>query len=323
MKWRALLLISTLPLQALAVVDVSTSEIDRLPKAPTDLQVVGKVAKPTAGDIVELTIRPPTEDSTAQPAMVEELKNEPYKWGDGRILWWKAADPETGDIKVGLTTYKPGVFAIAPIPFIKDGKAIFASQPLSVEFSSVGQKGEDEIYPPVAVGFPQWVWVILGLFALALVLGAIWWLKRWSDKRRAAIEEVARAPKILTPIEEFEKLRAEVDQKKYVERATFKPHYFALSDASKRFLGKAFKFDAEERTTRELVRELESLGLSDELIDKWEKVFEEMDVTKFTDQVPEQNAALSLSARLSQLAAMTYRVSPVARQAVVLPEVKK
>jgi hypothetical protein len=92
------------------------------------------------------------------------------------------------------------------------------------------------------------------------------------------------------------------------------------------FWGRSFRFDAEERTTRELVRELESLGLSQEIAQKWASLFEEMDITKFTDQTPEYNAALSLSARLSQLVSTTYRVSPVGREAVlnqVQPGVKK
>lgn len=318
----ALLSVILLPLAAFGA-EVTPAQIEALPKAPTEMKVLtGPAGKPTVGDIVELTITPPTEDASAEPADAEKLKTEPVKWGEGRILWWKPADPQTGAIKVGLTTYKPGGFEIGAIAFVKDGKPVFASQPQRVEFSSVGQKGEEDIYPPEAIAFPQWVWVVLGLLALGLVLGAIWWLKRWSDRRKAAVEELARAPRVYTPLEEFERVRNETDQKHLLEKAQFKPHYFALSDASKRFLGRAFRFDAEERTTRELVRELESVGLSTELIDKWEKIFEEMDVTKFTDQLPETNGALSLSARLSQLVAASYRMSPVAREALAAQTAK-
>lgn len=315
-----------LPLAALAI-DVSTSAIEALPKVPTEVQVhTGKFGKPTVGDVIELTIKPPTEDLSAEPAIAEKLKTEPVEWGDGRLIWWKASDAQTGEIKVGLTTYKPGTYEIAPVPFVKDGKPVFSSQPKTVQIEAVGgDKAKDEIYHPIGVGFPKWVWVVLGLVMLALVLGGLWWLKKWSEKRKGALEELARVPRVLSPIEEFEKIRNETEQKRLLEAAKFKPHYFALSDAAKRFLGRSFRFDAEERTTRELMRELESLGLSNELVEKWQKIFEEMDVTKFTDQTPEQNGALSLSARLSQLVASTYRVSPVAREAIALstPEAKR
>lgn len=315
-----------LPLAAIAM-DVSTSQVEALPKAPTEIQVhTGKFGKPTVGDVIELTIKPPTEDLAAEPAIAEKLKAEPVEWGAGRIIWWKASEPQSGEIKLGLTTYKTGTYEIAPVPFIKDGKPVFASQPKTVQVEAVGgDKAKDEIYPPQSVGFPQWVWIVLGLFTLALVLGGLWWLKKWSEKRKGALEELARAPRVFTPLEEFEKTRAETEQKKLVESAKFKPHYFALSDASKRFFGRSFRFDAEERTTRELIRELEGLGLSNELVAKWEKIFDEMDVTKFTDQTPESNAALSLSARLSQLVAATYRLSPVAREAIAVmtPEAKR
>lgn len=288
-----------------------------LPKAPTSLQIrTGKSGKATAGDIIILTVKPPAgQGEGAEIFVAQKLKEEPVEWGEGRILWWTPYDAQSGAIVVALTTYKPGNFEIKPIAFAKGGAHLFASEPQSVEFSSVGgDKSKDDIYPPVGGALPAWVWILLGLLALGLVLGALYWLNEWNKKRKAKVEALARAPRVLLPNEEFEKTRRETEAKGHVDRGNYKSHYFALSDAAKRFLGKAYRFDAEEKTTRELMRELENLGLSDNLIDQWEIVFDEMDIVKFTDQLPERETARGLGERLSQLVTVSYSNSPVARE---------
>jgi hypothetical protein len=287
----------------------------QLPQVPTTIKIqTGKFGTPSVGDIIELTVTPDGDlSNNAEPAMAEQLKAAPVEHGDSRILWWKRGNGNA--IIIGLTSYKTGKFQISPISFVRNGKAVFTSQPQEVEFAAIGgDKSKDDIYAPEAVGFPRWVWVLIGLAALGLVVGALWWLARWNQKRKAERVAAARVPKVLTPIEEFEKLRSEVETKQYVDKGVFKPHYFALSEAAKRFLGKAYRFDAEERTTRELLRELESLSMSPESIGEWGAIFDEMDIVKFTDRSPQREVARSLSERLSRLVAASYRSSPVARE---------
>jgi hypothetical protein len=288
-----------------------------LPKVSAEAKVVtGKFGKPSAGDIILLSVKvTPEQGEGAEIASAEKLKQEPVEWGEGRILWWKPFDAATGAIVVGLTTYKPGKYEIKPLVFNKAGAPSFATQPVTVEFSSVGgDKSKDDIYPPVGAVVPLWVWILLGLLALALVLGALWWLKRWNERRKARIEELARAPKVLNPLEEFEKRRREIEARGLIDKGDYKPHYFGLSDAAKRFLGRAYRFDAEERTTRELVRELETLGMADSTVDEWEKIFDEMDVVKFTDQIPASDVARGIASRLGGLVTVSYTTSPVARE---------
>ena len=57
------------------------------------------------------------------------------------------------------------------------------------------------------------------------------------------------------------------------------------------------------------------MGLSDKLIDEWEEVFDEMDVTKFTDAPPNHDQAKTLALRLAKIVSVTYQGSPVAREA--------
>jgi hypothetical protein len=177
-----------------------------------------------------------------------------------------------------------------------------------------GDKMKDDIYEPTALGLPLWVWILIALLVLALVLLALRAAMLWNQRRKARKEELENAPRILTPIEEFEKVRRETEAQGLVEKGTYKPHYFALSDAAKRFLGKSYRFDAEERTTRELLVELERMGMGVDLIDQWERVFDDMDVVKFTDQVPPLEMARAIAGRLSQVVTLSYAKSPFARE---------
>ncbi|MBI2607101.1 MAG: hypothetical protein HYW49_13585 [Deltaproteobacteria bacterium] len=309
-----------------------TGERPAAPRASTTLkiQTIGTAKEggnPTAGDVVALEVIPPSDAQSASPAFAGELEKAPVEWGSGRVLWWKPYDAATGKILVGLTTYAPGPFEIKPIPFVAPsgapgtaplGAPVFETEPRSVEFAQVEpKKEEDDVYPPRPVSLPAWVWVAGSLVGLFSALAALWALSRWNRKKRR-LEPARPAVPLLSPIEEFEKTRRETDHKKFLDAGRFKPHTFTLSDAAKRFLARAYRIAAEEMTTRELKDALGGLAtagkFSKTLVEQWSAVFDEMDVTKFTDQVPQLDRARDLSARLAALAAATWRASPVARE---------
>lgn len=320
----------TAPAPALATQPSGASALPEadptLPLAPTEVLVhPGRLSagsdakgKPTAGDLVEMRITPPAglgDGAKPQGAIGEQLQAGPVEWGNGRILWWRPLDAQSGTIVVGLTSYQPGPFAIKPIPFEKDGKPVFASSAATEEFGqSGGDKSKDDVYLPMGVGLPTWFLIGLAVFSLGLVLLGLNAVANWYKRRKAEAKALATAPRVLTPIEQFERVRQETDAKHLIEKDAFKPHYFALSDAAKRLLGQAYRFDAEERTTRELLRELEGLGVSAQLVGQWKAILDEMDVTKFTDQVPERAAAGSLSERLAEIVAASWSMSPAARE---------
>ncbi|MEW6057198.1 MAG: hypothetical protein AB1540_11345 [Bdellovibrionota bacterium] len=295
-----------------------------LPEVKTELAVrASKGANaPTAGDLVELTLTVPPDlnGNASQPEMAEALKDGPKEWGNGRILWWKRSEADSGRIQLGLTTYSPGMFEIPPITFLRDGKPAFRTQQQQVQFGSIGgDKSKDDIYPPEPVGFPRWVWIVIGLFCLALVLSVIWLIARWNARQKSKRAEFEKAPRVLDPLEEFEQARARLEKRDLLREQKYKPHYFGISEAAKRFLGKSFQFDAEESTTRELLRELEGFGLSQDLVAKWKSILEEMDITKFTDRTPDHASAQSLPSRISELVAVTYQASPARREREARP----
>lgn len=328
---RTLLTVVVMATHLMARAEAPLPAYDRL---PTELAVKGgKFEKTSAGDVIELKITLPSTELAADfvPTIADKLKDGPVEWGTGRILSWARGEgPDKGKIIINLTTYTPGEFVIAPIPLKREmtgdpkretkpegvatAAPAYASEEKKVLFFAIGgDRQKDDIYPPEDVLFPKWLIVLIGVIALLVVLGALALVGRWYGRRVKEKKALASAPRVLTPLEEFEKARAATERKGFLEKQAFKPHYFSLSDAAKRFLGRAYRFNAEERTTRELVSELEALAMPDTLIDEWEKLFDEMDATKFTDQKPELNAARSLSERLASLAAKSYRISPVAK----------
>lgn len=299
-----------------------------LPIAPTEIQVIpSRVSqqapdaggKPTAGDKVILLVKPSAEmgEGAVPNGIADKLEKGSVEWGGGRILAWKPYDSATGAITLVWTSYTPGKVEIQSVPFTNGGRLVFATPVKEVEFGSVGgDKSKDDIYEPESVRLPTWVMVLLALVSLGLVLALIHFLLERHRKKKAERDALASAPKVLTPHEAFEKVRAETLARKYIDQGKFKPHYFAISEAAKKFLGASYYFDAEERTTRELLRELEQVGMSVELVDRWEKLFDEMDIVKFTDQVPELEAARSIADRLAEVVLVSWTRSPAARELI-------
>ena len=301
-----------------AIVATPASIDPAVPIAPTEVSFrktkASQDGKLTAGDVILVSVKPTAElgENALPSEIAAKIEQGPVEWGDGRVLWWTPFDTKTGTITIAMTTYKPGKLQIRPMLFIKDAKPVFRTELKEIEFSAVqGDKAKDEIYPPGSVGLPLWIWIILIILSLVVTFALIRWFSAWHNRHKTRVQELANAPKILTPLEEFEKVRRENDGKGLLDKGQNKSYYFALSDAAKRFLGKAYRFDAEERTTRELLVELERLGMAMELVDQWERLFDEMDITKFTDQVPESEVARSLGGRLSAVVSQSYSRSPV------------
>lgn len=288
---------------------MNTNEL--LPEAQVQLNVQKAMPdKVTAGDRVELRVIFPPGTEGALPEFSESLSIAPVVHGDGKLLSWKKTSENEGVLV--WTSYRPGNQNFPPVKFLKDDKVVFATPAQSVAFQTLGGEAtaeKDDIYPPMAVPFPKWL--VLGSFLIALLLFSafVWWLVRWSKKRQSENMALAKAPRALTPLEDFEKRKFSIEMKNFLDQEQFKPHYFGFSEAAKKFLARAYRFDAEEKTTRELVQELESIGMSDVLIDGWEKIFEEMDVIKFTDQKPGRDVAASLASRLTDLVRSSYSLS--------------
>lgn len=263
-------------------------------EAVTELQLpeLPKDTKLTAGDVVQVVVTPLPSFEDAEPTIANALKEGPYEVGLIRILWWKKADQKP---VLGLTSYHAQLVEVPSIVFTKDGNAVFRSQPQKLEFAPV--KSDDQnIFPPISVGFPVWIKVLVGILILATVLAILWLISTWSQRQKVKLQPVP-APEI-SPLEEFQKACALIHEKGYLTKKHYKPHYFALSEAVKRYFARIYLFDAEECTTREILEKLKELLLNKTLLSQWKNLLEEMDVVKFTDQIPIEKYAESLMERL-------------------------
>ncbi len=286
-----------------------------IPHAMSALEVEnGK--KLTAGDLVILEVTPFNQSQDAVPEIIQKDLKTPVDWGEGKLLWFKPFDASTGKIKLGFTSYTPGVFQIKPMVFVRkdSGEKLFVTDLKTVEFESVGgDKKKDDIYPPGYVEIPLWMWILLSVLFLVMTLFVLRAIQKIRKKKKE-LELNLDSAENLNPIEEFEKQRIRIEDKSYVDRGQFKPHYFEYSEAFKRFLARAYHFDAQDKTTRELKEALKEIEVSASLIERWQKISEEMDVVKFTDQTPPIDQAKELSKILSSIVLSFWNVSPEARE---------
>lgn len=297
----------------------SIAQTKTLPSAKSEIVFESnKGGKPTAGDVFELVVSPPSDvTEIAKPSFASELEKAPVPIGansGGRVLWWKYDEAERVH-RLGITSYKPGFLDLPPIVFQNDSKSVFQTETKRVEYSSIGQsQKDDDLYPPELVALPMWIVVLIALVSciVLFLIGRFVFVKvmRWRERRSAILSSEPE----LNPLQRFQKAMVELSKREFLSKAQFKPHYFGVSDSAKRFLAEAYRFDAEEKTTRELQIELSQLGLSSRLVDEWKRVLEEMDVTKFTDQIPQQEQAQTLISRVEELIRESYVGSPAARE---------
>ena len=292
-----------------------------IPHAMTTLEVQQR-QKLTAGDLVVMEVTPFNQTPDAIPEIIQKNPKLPVEWGEGRLLWFKPYDPGTGKIRLGFTTYTPGNFEIKPMVFVKkdSSEKIFITDAKTIPFEKVeGDKKKDDIYPPQSVDIPKWMILLLSILFLMATLLTLRAIQR-IRKRKALLEIKLGEIELLNPIEEFEKQRQSIDSKSYLDRGQFKPHYFALSEAFKKFVGRAYHFDAQDKTTRELSESLRELGINSLLIERWFKISEAMDIVKFTDQKPAPEEAKAISSEMSALVLSFWHASP---EALEIKEAKR
>ncbi|MGB9692291.1 MAG: hypothetical protein ACPL7D_08985 [Candidatus Sumerlaeaceae bacterium] len=137
------------------------------------------------------------------------------------------------------------------------------------------------VSPPVRKVVPYGLG-LLGVFAAALLL---FWLWRWRQSRKKAVEEPL--PPDLAALQELERLETEG----LIAKRQFKEFYTRLSETVRVFLGTVFGFDGLECTSSELVRELEDKPIPPSVERDIFSLLEEADLVKFAKYRPEPSAA--------------------------------
>ncbi len=259
-----------------------------------------------AGDAVFFDVDLGPQLKSAVPSFQETLKNGPMTWGDGRILALTEKPREDGGriVTARVTCYKPGVCKFPGLIFLEDGKEVALAEAKELEFATAGQQEkEPEPYAPIAHALP--VSLVAGIVggALLAAIAIFYAVQRYLANRKPAPKAEAAPPPAPAPLEELAIRFKQLSAARHLEEGRFKPYYFGISEALKSYAGRIYGFNAEDCTTRELLRGLRDAGRADEArVDEWSHLYGEMDVVKFTDQLPTPVDAQSLMERALTLA---------------------
>ena len=172
-----------------------------------------------------------------------------------------------------------------------DGKVLGRTRSMAFKIAQTpGASTETpaDFLPPRRIPLPKgWVIGLSVLLVIIVCAGVYGYLRYARRKRRAAGLNSDRTPKVRPPedVEALQRLLALETQAWHLQ-GEHKRHYFGVSEALKQYIERRYGFDAAERTTREMLRGLESSGAPGDAIRELSSLFELLDRVKFTDFDP-------------------------------------
>jgi len=144
---------------------------------------------------------------------------------------------------------------------------------------------------PIIIG------LLIALAAISLAILAYFLFKRFRNRLRPA----APPPPPLPPDEEALTALSNLEREESCAPATVKEFYTTLSEITRRYLGRRYRFDALEMTSEELLREARSIGWDAPLLRSLAESAAESDGVKFAKAAPgaaERRAALERTRQL-------------------------
>ncbi|MBL7715690.1 MAG: tetratricopeptide repeat protein [Bdellovibrionales bacterium] len=198
------------------------------------------------------------------------------------------------DLFVSATVTRPGRLTL-PSFQARDpsGKAQIRTNPWSIDVGTVFKSQEEaqkaELAPPrppVGLPLPTFILasglVVFGLVALVLSRFLLKVYRKYRDRPKMVLPDVP-LPEDTVALKKLEQLRAEG----LAKAGKHKAHYFRTSEIMKEYLSSRYEFDARESTSQEILRALEAQNrVPEEKMAELERLFERLDVIKFTDQIP-------------------------------------
>ncbi len=188
-----------------------------------------------------------------------------------------------------LAVYRLGVIEVPSLVLrvrtAAGDSGLIASEPIPVVVRGVMPAGMSDIRdvkPPVDVEarIPAWFWFAVA--ALAGFVGAVIWFWR----RRRSRPVVDPPPPIHWPDEVRKILRMRL-----LENGEYKRYYSLLSEVMRRYLEDCIRVDAMERTTYELVHDLERVPVGKAELSALDGLLTEADLVKFAKFQPQHENA--------------------------------
>ncbi len=200
--------------------------------------------------------------------------------------------PSRHQARLIVALYKTGEFEFPPLPISlrsPDGKEIkLASRPVKIDIQSVlvnkdpqlkGLKKQAEIQEPV-----RWLLWLASAFLLVILALLAWWLHR---RRRPPVhlpDQPEVDPLVLAEADLRDLIRRDLLEKGFV-----KQFYVILSDIVKRILEAGYAIHTIEKTTSEIMDELQHGQAASPAAEDFQRVaslLSECDLVKFAKYVP-------------------------------------
>jgi hypothetical protein len=219
--------------------------------------------------------------------------------GDYEVLSRRAlpaADAAGGRTFAEIVTvafFRTGDFVVGPFPvelLAAGGRAAASEETgrLALRVRSLLGENDRDIKPlkePLPLrGDPRRLWPVPAFFLLLLLLAALAAFARKRARSRRAGGE-ASAPQAPADAELEESLRR-LRRSELLRRGEFRAFFIALTAALRRFLGRAYGFPAEERTTAETLALLGEREGDAALVAGLETVLAQADLAKFARRPP-------------------------------------
>jgi|GEM_PF-2896207 len=238
-------------------------------------------------------------------------------------------DPKQSGLKMGFlfragrlfTPLMAGDLSLPALPILDEkGEVVAQTKPLAISIASnLSEKERKSGQPPKAepaigplgLPFPIWIQSALALTILGIALVGMFFLVRALRRKAAAAlrKILPRKPYDQAALERMDALL----KQGLIEKGSFKPLYFGISETLKFYFGERFHFDARESTTSELIALLRERtgtpGLNDGIIRKVESLFETLDPVKFADIVPSAESAREVHRVARDLITSTRKIS--------------
>jgi hypothetical protein len=142
-----------------------------------------------------------------------------------------------------------------------------------------------------------WKWVAAAAALLLLAAALVWWLR----VRSRRVEEAPPEPRLPADYVALSEL-SRIERMNLLEGGEFKTYYTLVTDAVRRYLEDRFGVEAMERTTMELLDELEANGRR---MNELEELLFEADLVKFAKFVPGVDAAKTAMASAREIIVKT------------------
>lgn len=138
------------------------------------------------------------------------------------------------------------------------------------------------VYPYTVKEFLPWAGMLIAF--VAIVLLALRWWKRWRKKRSLFGKVVEPDSPYVAALKELEKIR----NQKLWQNNQMKLYYTRITDVLREYIEARFGLQAMEKTSAEILKELQPEGIEKSEYDSLKELLEVADLVKFAKYVPSE-----------------------------------